>query len=58
MAAMLSAFTRLVRERPAESASVVLACTVDEEYTHLGQLSAGGRAGRGRPRHRGRADPA
>ena len=36
MAAMLSAFTRLVRERPEDSASVVLACTVDEEYTHLG----------------------
>lgn len=36
MAAMLSAFARLVRERPEESASVVLACTVDEEYTHMG----------------------
>ncbi|HEU5119309.1 MAG TPA: M20/M25/M40 family metallo-hydrolase, partial [Isosphaeraceae bacterium] len=36
MACMLSAFARLVRERPSESASVVLACTVDEEYTHLG----------------------
>ncbi len=36
MACMLSAFARLVRERPPESASVVLACTVDEEYTHLG----------------------
>ena len=36
MAAMLSAFARLVRERPAGSASVVLACTVDEEFTHTG----------------------
>ena len=36
MAAMLVAFARLVRERPAGSASVVLACTVDEEYTHVG----------------------
>jgi acetylornithine deacetylase len=36
MAAMLTAFGRLVRERPAGSASVVLACTVDEEFTHVG----------------------
>lgn len=36
MAAMLMAFARLVRERPAGSASVVMACTVDEEYTHIG----------------------
>jgi len=36
MASMLSAFARLVRERPAGSASVVMACTVDEEYTHKG----------------------
>ena len=36
MAAMLSAFARLVRERPAGSASVLLACTVDEEFTHTG----------------------
>jgi acetylornithine deacetylase len=36
MAAMLTAFARLVRERPAGSASVVLACTVDEEFTHKG----------------------
>jgi acetylornithine deacetylase/succinyl-diaminopimelate desuccinylase-like protein len=33
---MLSAFARLVRERPAGSASVILACTVDEEFTHTG----------------------
>lgn len=33
---MLGAFARLVRERPAGSASVVLACTVDEEFTHTG----------------------
>ena len=36
MAAMLTAFARLVKERPAGSASVVLACTVDEEFTHVG----------------------
>lgn len=36
MASMLSAFERLVRERPRGSASVILACTVDEEYTHIG----------------------
>ena len=33
---MLAAFARLVRERPAGSASVVMACTVDEEFTHTG----------------------
>src|SRR5882724_2683039 len=33
MAAMLAAFARLVRERPAGSANVILACTVDEEHT-------------------------
>lgn len=36
MAAMLSAFSRLVKERPAGSASLVMACTVDEEFTHTG----------------------
>ncbi len=36
MAAMLSAFSRLVTEKPTASASVILACTVDEEYTHIG----------------------
>jgi acetylornithine deacetylase len=36
MAAMLAAFARLVRERPAGSASVLIACTVDEEFTHTG----------------------
>jgi acetylornithine deacetylase/succinyl-diaminopimelate desuccinylase family protein len=42
MAAMLWAFARLVREKPAGAASVLLACTVDEEFTHLGssRLSA------------------
>ncbi len=33
---MLTAFARLVHERPAGSASVLLACTVDEEFTHTG----------------------
>lgn len=36
MAAMLTAFARLVREKPADSARVILACTVDEENTFLG----------------------
>jgi acetylornithine deacetylase len=42
MSAMLIAFARLVRERPAGSASVIMACTVDEEFTHTGstQLAA------------------
>ena len=36
MAAMLVALRRLCQERPRKAASVVLACTVDEEYTHIG----------------------
>lgn len=36
MAAMMTAFERLARERPRGSASVLLAFTVDEEFTHLG----------------------
>jgi acetylornithine deacetylase len=36
MAAMLTAFARLVCERPAGAASVVMALTVDEEFTHTG----------------------
>ena len=36
MAAMLLALRRLCRERPRRAASVVLACTVDEEFTHIG----------------------
>jgi acetylornithine deacetylase/succinyl-diaminopimelate desuccinylase family protein len=36
MAAMLVAVARLCRERPRRAASVLLACTVDEEFTHLG----------------------
>lgn len=36
MAAMLLAFARLVSERPAGSSSVLLALTVDEEFTHVG----------------------
>ncbi len=36
MAAMLAAFARLVREKPPQSARVVMACTVDEEFTFLG----------------------
>ncbi|VTR96556.1 M20 family metallopeptidase [Tuwongella immobilis] len=36
MAAMLTAFARLVREKPAGACNVILACTVDEEHTFLG----------------------
>src|SRR3954470_23279619 len=36
MTAMLAAFARLVREKPAGAANVLLACTVDEEHTFLG----------------------
>src|SRR5579871_4016753 len=36
MAAMLAAFARLVREKPAGAANVMMACTVDEEFTFLG----------------------
>src|SRR5438876_7356089 len=36
MAAMLAAFERLVSERPAGAANVVLSCTCDEEATMLG----------------------
>ena len=36
MAAMLTAFARLVREKPEGAASVIMACTVDEEFTHKG----------------------
>lgn len=36
MAAMLSAFERLCKEKPKGSASVILALTVDEEFTHIG----------------------
>ncbi len=36
MAAMLAAFARLVREKPAAAMNVQLACTVDEEHTFLG----------------------
>ncbi len=42
MAAMLSAFGRLVRERPSGSASILLACTVDEEFTHQGSSQLAG----------------
>jgi acetylornithine deacetylase len=36
MAAMLAAFARVAREKPAGAANVVMACTVDEEHTFLG----------------------
>jgi acetylornithine deacetylase len=36
MAAMLSTFARVVRERPPQVANLTLACTVDEEHTFLG----------------------
>lgn len=36
MAAMLTAFARVARDKPAGAARVVMACTVDEEHTFLG----------------------
>jgi acetylornithine deacetylase len=39
MAAMLWAFARLARERPANAAHVVLSCTCDEEFTATGARS-------------------
>jgi acetylornithine deacetylase len=36
MSAMLAAFARVVREKPAGVGRVVMACTVDEEHTFLG----------------------
>lgn len=36
MAAMLFAFRRLIQERPAQAANVVISCTCDEESTTLG----------------------
>lgn len=36
LAAMLAAFARLAREKPRRAANVLMACTVDEEYTFLG----------------------
>lgn len=36
MTAMLLAFSRLAREKPAGAANLILACTVDEEHTFLG----------------------
>ncbi len=36
MAAMLASFARLVQERPANSANVLMSCTCDEESTILG----------------------
>jgi acetylornithine deacetylase len=36
MAAMLGAFARIVREKPKGAATVIMACSVDEEHTALG----------------------
>jgi acetylornithine deacetylase ArgE len=36
MASMLGAFARLSREKPRGGAGIVMACTVDEEFTFLG----------------------
>ncbi|MHB1425269.1 MAG: M20 family metallopeptidase [Gemmataceae bacterium] len=36
MAAMLAAFARVLREKPQGAANVVMACSVDEEFTFLG----------------------
>jgi acetylornithine deacetylase len=36
MAAMLAAFARIAREKPRGAATVIMACSVDEEHTALG----------------------
>src|SRR5262245_691405 len=36
LAAMLAAFARIVREKPRGAANVIMACSVDEEFTFLG----------------------
>lgn len=36
LAAMLAAFARVVRDKPAGAANVIMACAVDEEFTFLG----------------------
>lgn len=36
MASMLATFARVVREKPAQGANIVMACTVDEEHTFTG----------------------
>ncbi len=36
MAAMLAAFARVVREKPAGACHLIMACSVDEEHTFLG----------------------
>ena len=36
MAAMLTTFARIVREKPRGAANIIMACTVDEEQTFLG----------------------
>jgi acetylornithine deacetylase ArgE len=36
LAAMLAAFARVARERPAGACNLIMACSVDEEYTFLG----------------------
>src|SRR5262245_14275947 len=36
MAAMLAAFARVVRDRPRGACNLVMACSVDEEFTTLG----------------------
>lgn len=36
MAAMLTAFARIVRERPANASNIIMSCTYDEEFTAEG----------------------
>ncbi len=38
MAAMLSAFARIVKDQPRQAANLVMACAVDEEFTFTGAL--------------------
>jgi acetylornithine deacetylase/succinyl-diaminopimelate desuccinylase-like protein len=60
MAAMLAAFARVVRDKPRGGARIVLACSVDEEFTFLGvqQLAKLDlRGGRKHPIHAVVAEP-
>jgi acetylornithine deacetylase len=38
MAAMLAAFARIVRDKPAAAANIIMACSVDEEFTFRGAV--------------------
>jgi acetylornithine deacetylase len=58
MAAMLTAFARVVRDKPAGTLRLLMACTVDEEFTFLGvQRLVRDDLGKGGPAHAVVAEP-